>query len=80
MTPGERGSSVAKKQKRLCIICRTRPAEVPDRNAMGRLVNRLCRQCHGDRLQGDLKLIERRRRVRERALRGLTRGFLYDIF
>lgn len=79
MTPGGRGSSVAK--KRLCIVCRTRPAEVPDRNAMGYPIKKVCRQCHGDRLQGDLKRVERRRRVRERArLRGLTQGFLYDIF
>ena len=40
--------------KRMCIICRERPAELPDRNAMGRPIEKVCRQCHGDRLRGDV--------------------------
>ena len=39
---------------RKCILCRERPAEVPDREQMGRLIKRVCRQCHGERLRGDL--------------------------
>lgn len=47
--------------KKLCEICHARPAEVPDRNRMGRPVKRICRECHALRLAGDLKEILRRR-------------------
>lgn len=40
--------------KRLCSVCRQRPAEIPDRERMGRLIARVCRECHGNRLAGDL--------------------------
>jgi hypothetical protein len=40
-----------------CIICRERPAQVPDRERMGRPIKRVCRQCHVVRLQQDLKQI-----------------------
>ncbi len=46
--------------KRLCIVCRENPAEVPDRNAMGRPVKKVCRRCHRDRLTEDLKRIMKR--------------------
>lgn len=41
--------------RRLCIICRERPATVPDRNRMGRLINRVCSPCHAARLAKDLQ-------------------------
>ena len=56
--------------KRLCIVCRERLAELPDRNAMGRPIKKVCRQCHSDRLQNDLKRVVMRLRLR----RGLTPG------
>lgn len=43
--------------KKICIICKERPATVPDRERMGRPIKRLCRQCHAARLQGDIRLI-----------------------
>ena len=43
--------------KRLCIICRSNPAELPDRNRMGRPIKRVCRQCHRNRLYDDLRNI-----------------------
>lgn len=46
---------------RPCIICHTRPAEVPDRTRMGRPIKRVCRECHAERLRGDLEKILRRR-------------------
>jgi hypothetical protein len=48
------------------MVCRERPAEVPDRNAMGRPIKKVCRECHQDRLRGDLEQVMKRR--------GLTRG------
>lgn len=39
--------------KKLCVICKTRPATVPDRNRPGRPINRLCSECHATRLQED---------------------------
>lgn len=42
--------------RRPCRICRERPAEVPDRNVQGRPIKRVCRQCHAERLRGDLVL------------------------
>ncbi len=46
----------------LCIICNKLPAEVPDRERMGRPIKRVCRACHADRLRGDLAAILRRRK------------------
>ncbi len=43
-----------KKPKKLCVLCRERPAELPDRNVMGRPIKKVCRECHRDRLRGDL--------------------------
>ncbi len=42
---------------KMCEICGERPATVPDRNRMGRLINRVCSLCHSRRLAGDLKRI-----------------------
>jgi len=54
------------KKKKLCEICGENPATVPDRERMGRLINRVCSSCHALRLAGDMKLIfelhERRRK------------------
>lgn len=41
----------------LCIVCHVAPAEVPDRERMGKPVKRLCRMCHADRLLADLRKI-----------------------
>jgi hypothetical protein len=50
---------------RLCVVCRERPAAVPDRNRPWSTQKRVCRQCHAARLIGDLKTVlkehERRR-------------------
>ena len=39
---------------KMCELCKTRPATVPDRNCMGRPINRVCSDCHAARLRGDL--------------------------
>lgn len=44
---------------KLCEICGELPAKVPDRNKMGRPINRICVRCHGLRLKGDIKEIMR---------------------
>ena len=41
----------------LCVVCHTRKAEVPDRERMGRPVKRVCRECHAERLRGDVERI-----------------------
>lgn len=39
----------------ICKLCRERPAEVPDRNRPSTMFRReICRECHADRLRGDL--------------------------
>lgn len=43
--------------KKMCEICGEKPATVPDREGMGRLINRVCPSCHALRLAGDLKRI-----------------------
>lgn len=43
--------------KKTCIVCRERPAEVPDRERMGKPVKRVCRECHAQRLERDIKRI-----------------------
>ena len=52
--------------KKMCEICGVNPATVPDRERMGRLINRVCSSCHSLRLAGDmmriLELHEKRRR------------------
>lgn len=45
---------------KLCVICNKRPAEVPDRERMGRPIKRVCRQCHAGRLVGDLRKLKAR--------------------
>lgn len=40
-----------------CIVCRTRPAQVPDRERLGRPIKRVCRECHAARLRGDAKKV-----------------------
>lgn len=46
----------ATQPKRMCIVCHKRPPAVPDRNVMGRPIKRVCLECHGERLRGDLAL------------------------
>ena len=42
---------------KLCEICGDLPATVPDRERIGRPINRVCSRCHRLRLAGDLELI-----------------------
>lgn len=37
-----------------CVICGVNPREIPDRNAQGRPIKKICRRCHANRLLGDL--------------------------
>jgi hypothetical protein len=51
-----------KNLKRLCVVCHTNPAEVPDRYAgVGRRIKTVCRACHYTRLQEDVTQILRSR-------------------
>lgn len=50
--------------KKMCEICGDKPATVPDRERMGRLINRVCSSCHALRLAGDLKRIMAIRKAR----------------
>jgi len=43
--------------KKVCEICHKLPAQLPDRNRMGRPVKRICKLCHGERLRGDVRHI-----------------------
>ena len=43
--------------KRLCKLCGQRPAEVPDRDNLGRPIKAICRECHAQRLGGDLERV-----------------------
>lgn len=56
--------------KKLCDICGDRPATVPDRERMGRLINRVCSSCHALRLAGDMQRILELRKKREAKLNG----------
>jgi len=55
--------------KKMCEICGEKPATVPDRKQVGRLINRVCSSCHSLRLAGDMKrileLTEKRRALKE---------------
>lgn len=44
---------------KMCELCGKEPAAVPDRERMGRPINRICSRCHGQRLRGDLSRIVR---------------------
>jgi hypothetical protein len=43
-----------KKPRKLCRLCRFRPAEVPDRDRDLTWRKSICRECHGERLRGDM--------------------------
>lgn len=47
------------RKKRMCILCGKNPAELPDRNAPGRPIKKICRECHAERLRRDLEYIVR---------------------
>lgn len=56
--------------KKMCEICGVNPATVPDRERMGRPVNRVCSSCPGLRLIGDLsRIMELRQRRIEQVAR-----------
>ena len=43
-------------ENKRCVICGVGPREVPDRERMGgKPYKRICCQCHGKRLLGDLR-------------------------
>lgn len=46
---------------KLCESCHKNKAELPDRNRMGRPIKRICKECHADRLRGDILAIMARR-------------------
>ena len=48
--------------KKMCEICKENPATVPDRERVGRPINRVCSRCHGLRLKGNLDEIMRLRK------------------
>lgn len=48
---------VMKMAKKMCEICGEKPATVPDRERIGRLINRVCSSCHALRLAGDIRRI-----------------------
>jgi hypothetical protein len=54
--------------KKKCEICGERPATVPDRERMGRPINRVCSSCHALRLAGDMKRILELREKKRAAL------------
>lgn len=43
--------------KKMCKICGEKPATVPDRERVGKPINRVCSLCHATRLAGDMKRI-----------------------
>jgi hypothetical protein len=55
---------------KLCEICDERPAAVPDRERMGRPIKRVCRECHAQRLAGDMREIMRLRKKRAKQSEG----------
>jgi len=44
-------------KKKMCEVCGANPATVPDRERMGRPINRVCSSCHAARLRGDIAYI-----------------------
>lgn len=58
----------------VCVVCQERPAEVPDRERMGRPTKRVCRHCHGERLLGDLRRIQQQHEKKLAAARVFARG------
>lgn len=56
------------RQPRMCVVCRERPAAVPDRNE-GCFARRkkVCRECHASRLAGDLRRVIRAQCEKENA-------------
>jgi hypothetical protein len=56
--------------KKLCEICGEKPATVPDRERIGRLINRVCSSCHGLRLAGDMQKIMELHKERQERLKG----------
>lgn len=54
--------------KKLCRVCKKRPAALPDRKREGTPRKEICRECHAERLCGDMVYIlevERKRRTDE---------------
>ena len=55
-------------KKKMCEICGANPATVPDRERIGRSINRVCGSCHAARLRGDMvHIMECHKRRREMA-------------
>lgn len=44
-------------KQRMCILCGKGPAEVPDRERLGKPIKRVCVECHGERLWRDFARI-----------------------
>ena len=64
--------------KKMCEICGEMPATVPDRERMGRLINRVCSSCHALRLKGDMRKIlelhKKRKELNVAAKHGIDGG------
>ena len=56
---------MSKRPVKKCILCHTNPAEVPDREQMGRPIKRVCKLCHADRLRDDFSKVNRASRRKE---------------
>lgn len=52
---------------KLCEVCGVNKATIPDRNRMGRPINRVCSTCHSARLRGDLEYIVKVREERNKS-------------
>jgi hypothetical protein len=58
-------SQANRPNEKRCIVCGVGPREVPDREAMGKPIKKVCRPCHGMRLLGDLhRIVEGQRNVK----------------
>jgi len=54
-------------KEKMCEVCGTNPATVPDRERMGRPIYRVCSLCHSARLCGDIAYIMEVRKKRREA-------------
>lgn len=48
---------MASRKRRLCIVCKERPAQRPLREGTGRPIKRVCEHCHDTKLRSDLHKI-----------------------
>ena len=51
--------------KKMCNVCGKNPATVPDRNRLGRPINKVCSSCHALLLKADFARIAMLRAARD---------------